>query len=92
MVGQIGERILDGAEGVRRGPGKALSGRGQFDPRPRANEELLAQMLFERCDGVADRGLRDAQFLSGSAEAAQPRRDLEGEERTCRRQAAAECH
>jgi hypothetical protein len=79
MFGQIRERVFDGAEGVCRRSRKSLSGGGQFDARPCTDEELLTQMLFERCNGVADRRLGDAQFLRCPTEASQSRRNLEGE-------------
>jgi hypothetical protein len=46
---------------------------------------------FERMDLVADRGRGHVEFVSGPAEAVQPRRRLEGPQRAQRRKVSLHC-
>ena len=55
-----------------------LPGIGQFDRAADPLEQLLAQMVFQRCDLPADRTLGHAKFLCGARETQQPRRAFEG--------------
>ncbi len=81
-----GAGLLHGGAGVVHVAQDALGGGAEFFARlgeedffAHALEKRHAHVLFERLDGVADRGLREVQLLRGLGEAAAPREGGEGE-------------
>ena len=75
-------------EGVTHHGEIAAPGGGDDEAAMFAVEQPAAELGFERLHLLADRALRDAQFLRGLGEALMPRRGLAGLQRIQGRQAA----
>ena len=73
QAAERGHRLTPAVGRLQRGPRvrqQGLAGRGQLDPAPAAEEQVLAELGFEPADLLADGWLRDRDPLGRAGEVA----------------------